>query len=354
VAERRGNAREILTRPLGVAVVAGVPVDNVTMSQTMELIEAFTDEGRATGRSFQIATVNVDFVVNAQHDPDLFRILQAADLCLPDGMPILWHALLMGTRLTERVAGADLVPLIVDRSRAAGWRVLLFGSAAGVAESAAELLGTRFPGAVVKGMSGQYMSDVRHMDPSEVDQIVSFAPDVICVALGNPKQEKWIEAYRSVLGASVLIGVGGTLDFLVGEQRRAPMWMRRWGLEWLFRAIQEPSRLGRRYIRDGTVFGPILARAALNRLRSPVRSSWARRGEARRALVVEADHRVDVSGRTIDTCDVAQLVDLARAAQRDGQRLELTGCSTRTVEYLQSASIVKMFDIAHNPSAQGV
>lgn len=342
MADPQRDPRFVLAQPVDAAVIAGVPVDDVTMAQTLSMIEAFIDEGRATGRSFQIATINVDFVVNAQRDASVLAILQRADLCLPDGMPIVWHARLTGIKFRERVAGADLVPLIVDRSRAVGWRVLLFGSAAGVAESAAQLLLEKYPDAVVRGISGPFMSDVRRMDQSDIDEIVTFAPDVICVALGNPKQEKWIEAHRSALGASVLIGVGGTLDFLVGERRRAPIWMRRSGLEWLFRAVQEPRRLGRRYMRDARVFGPLLPRAAIARVRSATTKPHTFSGE----LDVGADrYVVDLGGRSVTTHDAAQLVGLARTANRAGKRLELVGVTAGTAHILKSANIVKMFNI---------
>jgi N-acetylglucosaminyldiphosphoundecaprenol N-acetyl-beta-D-mannosaminyltransferase len=209
----------------GVSLVDGVPIDDLTLDEALEAITAFVDIGRRNGRSFQVATVNVDFLVNAKRDSSLRRLLQRAELCLADGMPILWHSRLSGTPLRERVTGADLVPRLVERSRTTGHRILLFGSAPGVAEQACELLRDQHPGASVEGLSGPFMSRVDEMDPAVLDDIIALAPDIVCVALGNPKQEHWIAANRDAVGASVFIGIGGTLDFLVGGQRRAPQWM---------------------------------------------------------------------------------------------------------------------------------
>ncbi|MDP2290959.1 MAG: WecB/TagA/CpsF family glycosyltransferase [Actinomycetota bacterium] len=326
-------------RPVATALVAGIPVDDVTMDQTVEMIGGFIDVGRATGRTFQLATINVDFVVNAQRDDELRAILQRADVCMADGMPIVWYAQIAGVPFRERVAGADLVPALVDRSRARGWRVLLFGSAEGVAESAAAMLVERFPGAIVHGMSGPMLRDVRAMDDEWTSAITAFRPDVICVALGNPKQEKWIRAHRARLGASVLIGVGGTLDFIVGGRRRAPEWMRRFGLEWVYRASQEPARLGKRYLRDAVVFAPHMLRIVWRRVR------WGAASDGGWPVSVESDcTTVHLTGFELRHRDVHALVALAREAHRGGRVLRVRGCDARSRRLLDSLGVVKTFE----------
>lgn len=252
--------------PIPAAVVEGIPIDDVTMDEAVYVIAGFVDEARASGRTFQVATVNVDFVVKAADEPDVAAILRSTDLNVADGRPILWHAAVSGTPLRERVTGADLLPQLVERGCDAGWRIVLFGSASGVAERVAAALRERHPGVEVTGISGPMMSDVTAMEQRWIDEIARHRPDVVCVALGNPKQERWIAAHRDAIGSCVLIGVGGTLDFLDGGKRRAPVWMQRAGLEWVFRAIQEPGRLGKRYMLDAVVFGPMLARTVGERL----------------------------------------------------------------------------------------
>jgi len=320
-------------------LVAGVPVDDVTMEESLVLISDFIDVGRATGRSFQLATINVDFVVNAQHDDELKAILQRADVCVADGMPVVWYARIAGVPLRERVAGADLVPALIDRSRTTGWRILLFGSAEGVAESAATTLVDRYPGAIVQGMSGPILRDVRSMDDEWTAAITAFAPDVICVALGNPKQEKWIRAHRAQLGASVLIGVGGTLDFIVGGRRRAPEWMRKFGLEWVYRASQEPARLGKRYFRDAIVFAPHMVRVIARR----VRWGAARVGDWS-VSADGSDTTVELAGTVLRRNEVDGLIRVARSAQRGGGALRVRHCEPGSRQLLDSLGVVKVFE----------
>jgi exopolysaccharide biosynthesis WecB/TagA/CpsF family protein len=295
--------------------IMGVPVDDVTLEEALALIARFVEIGRRFGTTFQIATVNVDFVVNAQQHPDLKKILRSAELCLADGVPVLWYARLSGTPLRERVAGADLVPALIAQSAQIGTRVLLFGSAPGVAEAARTALRVRFPGAHVEGVSGPMLADVEEMDPAYIALIRQLRPDVICVALGNPKQERWISRFREELGVPVLIGVGGTLDFLVGGRRRAPAWMQRRGLEWLYRSAQEPMRLGRRYARDARIFLPGLLGAFRSRER-PLRCTVRHSGVGSIASGVIDARQSELTKRRLWT-----IVGLARRARRANERL---------------------------------
>jgi N-acetylglucosaminyldiphosphoundecaprenol N-acetyl-beta-D-mannosaminyltransferase len=253
------------------ADILGVRVDDVTMQDAIERIAGFIEAGRATGATHQVATVNVDFVVNAVHDPALRRLLTGTDLSIPDGMPIVWGARACGTPLRERVSGADLVPALAERAAVAGWRLYFFGSAPGIAEAARQILHERVPGASISADSGGRFARIEDTDPIALERIRAARPDILCVALGNPKQEWWIEHFRKELGVPVLIGVGGTFDLLTGDKRRAPSWMQRFGLEWVFRAAQEPRRLVRRYARDLFVFLPRMC-AQIVRTRITTRS----------------------------------------------------------------------------------
>lgn len=309
---------------IAVTIAGGIPIDDVTLEETVALIGGFVDVGRATGRTFQVATINVDFVVTAQHDALAMSILRNAELCLPDGMPIVWHSQITGARLRTRVTGADLVPALVERAARTGHRILLFGSAPGVAERAAILLATRHPGAAISGISGPVISDVAELDPSDLAAIRNVKPDIVCVALGNPKQEKWIDAHRHALGCPVLIGVGGTLDFLVGSRRRAPTWMQNVGLEWVFRAAQEPRRLGRRYAHDARVFGPHLARAGWRRAGGIVRR------QRTKLPVIDPAGVVDASTTEIGDVDaVERLIGIVRDARRAGVPAAIDGASAQ-------------------------
>jgi N-acetylglucosaminyldiphosphoundecaprenol N-acetyl-beta-D-mannosaminyltransferase len=242
------------------ALLFGVPIDDLTMPEAVATVAELVDDGRRQSRTHQIATVNVDFLVNALADETVRRLLQNCDMCLADGAPILWGARIGHMSLRERIAGADLLPALAEQASSRGWRIHLFGASTGTAERAAELLNARYTGAGITGDSGPMIHDVTRVDEELVTSLEAAAADILCVALGNPKQEKFIAAYRQRLGTPVMIGIGGTLDFIVGGRRRAPIWVQRAGLEWLVRAAQEPGRLGKRYAHDAVVYFPHLAR----------------------------------------------------------------------------------------------
>jgi exopolysaccharide biosynthesis WecB/TagA/CpsF family protein len=345
------------------ALLFGVPIDDLTMDETVAAVGDLVAHGRRHGRTHQIVTANVDFLVNALADDDVHHVLQRADICLADGAPIVWAA--RSTHmLRERIAGADLVPALAARSAAAGWRIHLFGSAPGTAERAAELLIERFPGALITGDSGPFINDVSQIDEALLATLVAADPDILCVALGNPKQEKFIRAYRQRLGAPVMIGIGGTLDFIVGGRRRAPRWVQRIGLEWVVRAAQEPRRLGRRYAHDGWVFFPSLARylQVIRRYRADAdclryevadthvlasieagsgavseSSSWQ---QAVDAVAKAGFVRIDTgSSSRLSMSALCELVGLVRAARRLGVTVDLRPASDALTEQLRSIGL---------------
>lgn len=295
-----------MTRPP--ALLFGIPIADVTMDETVDLIGDWIADGRSQGRSRQIATVNVDFVVNAHDDPSLAEILRRADLCLADGMPLVWAARTVGTPIVERVAGSDLVPRLFARSASDGSRIHVLGSSPEVARRAEELVGERYPGADVTFDPGPRIDDPTAPPEGVLDSIVARDPDVLCVALGNPKQERFIAAHRDALGVPVSIGIGGSIDMLVGERKRAPTWAQRTGLEWVARALQEPGRLGRRYAHDLRVIVPMAAAEIWRARRQPDRPPrWS---------IDQDELKIVVGAADVDGGDwagaVAALDDVAR------------------------------------------
>lgn len=238
----------------------GMPFEPVTLEQTLDRIGEMVAAGRREGTTHQVATVNVDFVVNAHAEPDVATILAGADLCFADGTPIVWASRLFGKPLPERVAGADLVPRLIAESATRPWHVHVFGSSPDVARRALERIATEHPDAHVTIDPGPRLDDPTKVPDDVLESICATGADILCVALGNPKQERFIAAHRDQLGIPVLIGVGGSLDMFVGERKRAPGWVQRIGLEWVYRAAQEPARLGPRYLRDIRRFVPLLWR----------------------------------------------------------------------------------------------
>ena len=202
-------------------------------------------DGRRHGRTHQIATVNVDFLVNALADEGVHRVLQNADICLADGAPIVWGAGQRTWLCANGSPGPTWCRPWQSSSASAGWRIHLFGSAPGTAERATELLIERYPGARITGDSGGFIKDVGQIDEVLLASLAAADADILCVALGNPKQERFIETYRARLGAPVMIGIGGTLDFIVGGRRRAPRLGAADRPQLVAVPAQEPVRLGK-------------------------------------------------------------------------------------------------------------
>ena len=203
-------------------IILGIPIDDLTMPEALERLDDFIRIGRATGRSHQVATVNADFVVKALDDPELRGILQEADMATADGMPLVWGARLLGVDLAGRVTGADMVPALAERASEKGYRMYLLGAAPGVAARAAEILQARHPALQIVGVASPPYGSILEMDPAIVNGVRTARPDILLVAFGNPKQEKWISMHSRTLSVPVMIGVGGTLDFIAGVTRRAP------------------------------------------------------------------------------------------------------------------------------------
>ncbi len=239
------------TMRLPVAIL-GVPFDNVTTAEALVRIQGMI----ASGRPHYLVTPNVDFLVQARRDTELRRILCDAHLVLCDGTPLLWVSRLLGNALAERVAGSDLVPLLIQMAAEKGYRVFFLGATPPAAEQAVARLRARFPELTIAGHYSPPFNTLLAMDHEEIRRrIFEAQPDLLLVGLGCPKQEKWMAMHYRELGVPVSVGVGGTIDFLAGQLKRAPMWMRRSGTEWLFRLAQEPQRLFRRYCTDLWVFG---------------------------------------------------------------------------------------------------
>lgn len=217
----------------------GVRVHAVSMDEAVRYILHFARE-----RSLhQVVTADSSMVVMAQSDHHLQDIINRADLVTPDSIGILWACRRYGIAMPERVSGADLVTRLVQASAQNGIKLYFLGAQPGVAEEAAQRLRTRYPGANIVGCHHGYFSPDE--EPQVIQSIREAQPDVLCVAMGIPKQEKWIDLHRNTLEVPVSIGVGGTFDVLSGRMRRAPLWMQRIGMEWLWRVGQNPRKISK-------------------------------------------------------------------------------------------------------------
>ena len=218
-------------------VILNTPVDGVTMAETLAHIQQWMAEPRL----HQICTTNPEFVMRAQADAAFRDILWRADLCIPDGVGLLYAARWQKRPLPERVPGSELIYHLAELCAREGWRLFLLGAAPGVAAETAVLLRHRYPGLTI---AGTYAGSPA---PAENEAIVARIndthADILCVAYGNPAQDKWIDRNRDTLTTvRIAIGVGGAFDFVTGRAIRAPRWVQRLGLEWAHRLLHEPWR----------------------------------------------------------------------------------------------------------------
>lgn len=231
--------------PLPASVtILGVRVDCVNFRMMLAQLETWisdtTDRIDSDPFCRQICTVNPEFVIDANADPTFAAVLQQADLCVPDGIGILWAAQRKGVALTERVTGSDGIYRICEHAALRNWRVYFLGAAEGVAKQTARQLQSLYPALQVAGYHSGNPTD---LEWTEIAALLHHArPDILFVAFGHPKQDLWIASHREELPVKVAIGVGGAFDFVVGIQQRAPKLWQQLGLEWLYRLVQEPKR----------------------------------------------------------------------------------------------------------------
>ncbi len=219
--------------------ILGVRVDDVTYDEALAHVEGFIQKRTLA----QIATVNVEFIMEARRNPDFWAVLADCALCVPDGVGVVWASRRLGQPVRQRVAGVDLVEQISARAAQRGWRVYFLGAAPGIAERAAQILSARYPGLRVAGC---YAGSPRPEEEADIVGWVKAAQaDVLFVAYGAPRQDLWIARNQARIGVPVALGVGGSFDFITGVAHRAPRWLQRLGLEWLHRLIRQPWRLRR-------------------------------------------------------------------------------------------------------------
>lgn len=243
-------------------VILGIPFHNVSFADTVEWVR----QRVRSRRPAYIATANMDFVTQAWRDPELQRILLEADLVVADGIPIVWLSRILGYPLKERVTGSDLVPLFAELAAREGFSLYGLGGAEGVAEKALTKLAERYPGMRIAGFYSPPKADILDMDnPGILARLATANPDILLVAFGGPKQEKWCNLHIRQWKVPIAIGIGGSLDFLAGAQKRAPRWIQRLALEWLWRMLSDPRRLFRRYVANIAFFFAAIVRLVLLR-----------------------------------------------------------------------------------------
>ncbi|MGB9465815.1 MAG: WecB/TagA/CpsF family glycosyltransferase, partial [Candidatus Acidiferrum sp.] len=247
--------------------VLGVRVDAVQIPEVLLRMEEWIRQRKACR---YIAVTDMHCLMQAQHAASFKKILQDADLVVPDGFPLVWLGRRRGFALRRRVYGPELMERFCEETAPRGYRHYFYGGAPGVAEDLAARLAARFPGLQI---AGAYCPPFRPLTQAEDDEVVSLinraCADIVWVGLGAPKQERWMFEHRGRLTAPVLVGVGAAFDFHTGRIAQAPRWMREHGLEWLFRLSREPGRLWCRYLIYGTQFVALVLLEALRPKKFP-------------------------------------------------------------------------------------
>jgi N-acetylglucosaminyldiphosphoundecaprenol N-acetyl-beta-D-mannosaminyltransferase len=224
--------------------VWGVPFAPFTLAEAIAAIDGLIKKGRPT----YFITANTHYAMLTEKDSGLRAINARAAFIVADGAPLVWASRWQGSPLPERVAGSDLIYELSATAAKKGYRLFFLGAAKGVAEEAAQRLGARYPGLQVVGTECPPFRELTVVEEHAlIARIRSTRPDMLLVAFGQPKGERWIDRHLAELGVPVSVQVGASLDFAAGRVRRAPRWMQKSGLEWAFRLGLEPSRLFARY-----------------------------------------------------------------------------------------------------------
>lgn len=243
--------------------ILGVPISNITNEH---LLESFT-ERIGQKQKTQVCITPVNSVLAAIKDPQVLSIYNASEYVLCDGTPIKWAAGFLNTPIVERITGLDLLPNLVAHCAKHDFSIFLLGASPGVGEQLKQTIHAQYPHCKVVGV---YVPPFMKVFSEEenikmIDAINAVSPDVLLVSLTAPKQDIWIAENLHRVNASIQIGIGGAFEVMAGLAKRAPKWMHTAGLEWLYRFIQEPKRLFRRYFIEAPLFIPLIIKQKFTR-----------------------------------------------------------------------------------------
>lgn len=239
--------------------VLGCEIDRLDTDETLRRF----DEVIASGGFVQHVFVNAAKIVAFHRDQRMREIIRGCDFVSPDGQSIVWASKLLGDPLAERVNGTELMFHLFDLSQEKGYGVFILGARREVLKRAIERLGGLYPRLRLVGHRDGYFSDEESADVAR--EVRDARPDILFVAMSSPRKEYWIAEHGRTLDVPLVMGVGGSIDVVAGVTRWAPPWMRRAGLEWLFRLIQEPRRMWRRYLVTNVRFLGLLGRELVRR-----------------------------------------------------------------------------------------
>lgn len=217
----------------------GLSISSMDMDATVEYLVCAV----SSGKPHQVVTINPIMIMDGLANPERMKVFREAELLVPDGAGVVWAASRLGTPVAERVPGIELMHRLLEEADRRHWRIYLLGASEDVIVAARDRLKQKYPGALFAGYHHGFFTEEE--DEQIVEHIRAAKPHLLFMASSTDKQEPWISRYREALGVPVVMGVGGSFDIAAGKLKRAPQWMRRMRIEWLYRLIQEPSRYKR-------------------------------------------------------------------------------------------------------------
>jgi len=226
----------------------GFPVDNLSLEEALQQIEGFI----RTGKPHQHVAINVDKIIKMRKDPQFRKTIAGCDLVTIDGQPLIWASRLLGRPIKERFGGLDIMNGLIPRAADKGYRVYFLGAREEVVKIVVGHYEAKFPSLRIVGWHNGYWKTKR--EERIVREIKNAKPDILFVAISSPKKEVFLQKHLKKMNVPFVMGVGGAFDIVAGVTKRAPKWMQRCGLEWLFRLYQEPRRLWKRYLIEDPVF----------------------------------------------------------------------------------------------------
>ncbi len=246
------DAATYVTAPTKRSVFLGCPMDTLTMSETISVAR----HAMATGTRLQHVVVNVAKLVNMQKDRDLFDDVTGSDVINIDGMGVVWGARLCGHDIPERVSGVDIMDNLLALCANEGFKPYFLGAKQAVLEAAVQKIKEEHPTLNIAGYrNGYFTSD----DEAQIMQdIADSGAHCLFIAISSPTKERLLSQYKDIINVPFLMGVGGSIDIKAGYTQRAPDWMQKYGLEWLYRIIQEPRRMWKRYLVTNSKFAWLL------------------------------------------------------------------------------------------------
>ena len=240
--------------------ICGIPVDALTMEQTLALIDKAIQDKSPVHH----VVVNAAKMVNAQKDEELKKSIVDCDIINADGKSIVWASKFLNCALPERVAGIDLMHNLVDMAAIKGYKIFLLGAEQEVLEKVVELYRTKYGDQLIAGYRNGYFK--KEEEPELAKQIETSRADMLFVAVTSPKKEIFLNTYKHLLNVPFIMGVGGSFDVIAGKTKRAPLWMQNLGMEWFYRVLQEPKRMWKRYLFGNSEFIYLVAKEKIKQV----------------------------------------------------------------------------------------